>query len=65
LFNFAYAQPDIAKFRGTGWGLINAVSDMVYHGDPLRKTKNYNANRWEKSISGNAILDKATTILGV
>jgi phage/plasmid-like protein (TIGR03299 family) len=65
LFNFAYIQSDIAKFRGTGWGLINAASDMVYHGEPLRQTENYVANRWEKSINGNAILDKAMSILNV
>jgi len=64
LFNFAYMQSDITKFRGTGWGLINAASDMVYHGEPLRRTENYDANRWEKSIAGNAVLDRAMSILG-
>ena len=63
LFNFAYTRPDIAKYRGTGWGLINAASDMVYHSEPLRRTENHAANLWEKSISGNEILDRAMSIL--
>jgi len=60
---FCYNQPDIARFRGTKWGVLNAISDTVYHGEPLRKTDNYRENLWGKSMGGNPILDKAVAVL--
>lgn len=36
----------------------NAVSDMAYHGKPLRQTKNYNENLFRKTIDGLPVLDK-------
>jgi phage/plasmid-like protein (TIGR03299 family) len=60
---FCYNQPDIAKFRGTKYGVLNAVSDAVYHGKPLRVTENYRENLWGKSMNGNPILDKAVRVL--
>jgi len=63
LVNFCYIAEDIKQFHGTKWGAINAVSDAVYHGTPRRETQNYKANLWYKSMSGNAILDKAMELL--
>jgi phage/plasmid-like protein (TIGR03299 family) len=59
LFNIAYAAADIEKFRGTKWGLVNALSDAVYHRPPIHQTKNYRQNLLGSSIGGNRILDKA------
>ena len=36
-----YFAPDILKFRGTAWGAVNAMSDMISHNAPRRKTENY------------------------
>lgn len=30
-FEICYDAPDIRKYRGTAWGLLNAVSDYAYH----------------------------------
>ena len=53
----AYYMPDIAKFRDTAWGAINAMSDMVTHTAPKKNTKDFNANRWGKIMEGHAMMD--------
>jgi len=58
-----YCMPDIDQFRKTKWGVINAISDAIYHGAPLRTTDGYRENLWAKSIGGNAILDRAVSVL--
>lgn len=60
---FCYNAPDIAQFRGTKWGVLNAVSDAVYHGAPLRDSGNHRENLWGKSMGGNPILDRAVGVL--
>ena len=58
-FMIAYYMPDIAKFRGTAWGVINAASDML-HNAPLRQTKNYQANQFGRIIAGHPLVDMVT-----
>lgn len=58
-------RPDIAKYFGTKWGFINAVSDFVGHADPARRTKNFEENRWGNIIGGHPLLDKAFALVGV
>lgn len=57
-FYVAYYMPDIAKFRDTAWGAINAMSDMVTHSAPKRNTKDFNANRWNRIMEGHDIMDQ-------
>lgn len=57
-FYIAYYMPDIAKFRDTAWGAINAMSDMVTHTAPRRNTANFNENRWGKIMEGHAMMDQ-------
>ena len=61
-FLTCYYAPDIAKFRGTAWGAINAISDMVTHSAPLRNTKNYAENNWGRIMDGHALMDKAVKL---
>ena len=61
-FMVCYYMPDIAKFRGTAWGAINAVSDMVTHSKPRRNTKNYAENNWGRIMDGHALMDKAVRL---
>ena len=51
-FMVCYFAPDILKFRNTAWGVVNAISDMVTHNAPRRKTENYREN------NGHMLLDK-------
>lgn len=57
-FYIAYFMPDIAKFQGTAWGAINAMSDMVGHNSPRRNSGTYNENRWGKIINGHPVMDQ-------
>ena len=55
-----YNADDIVDYKGTAWGMINAFSDMIYHGGAtLRETKSYQDNRLMSVIGGNAMFDKA------
>lgn len=56
-------MPDIAKFRNTAWGAVNAMSDMVCHTKPLRNTQNYAENNWGRIMDGHAMLDKMMSLL--
>ena len=46
------------------WGFLNAVSDWVGHSEPVRRTQNYDENRWGNIIGGHYILDKAMALCG-
>ena len=57
-FMVCYFAPDIYKFRGTAWGAINAMSDLITHSMPHRNTKNYAANNWSRIMDGHLLMDK-------
>lgn len=57
------SSPDLDKFRGTAWAMLNAVSDMSTHMAPLRKSPTFAENRFIKAIDGNEVVQKAQEIL--
>lgn len=63
-FMVCYFAPDIKKFRGTGWGVINAMSDMVGHNAPKRTTETYWENNWGRIMDGHMLLDRVTAKVG-
>lgn len=56
-FMVAYYMPDIAKFRNTAWGVLNATSDWMSHTSPQRNTPTYEERNFERIICGHPILD--------
>jgi phage/plasmid-like protein (TIGR03299 family) len=50
---------DIQKFDNTAWGFVNAVSDLVTHGQPLRVHQNWKDRRLAKAFDGFPLLDTA------
>lgn len=58
-----YFAPDLVKFRDTAWGAYNAMSDMITHNAPLRKTENYRENNWSRLMDGHVMMDKMTGLL--
>lgn len=58
-----YFAPDILKFRGTAWGAVNVMSDMISHNAPRRKTANYRENNWGRIMDGHAMLDKFVSLV--
>ncbi len=63
-FYVCYAAPDIAKYVGTAWGAINAMSDLVGHSLPHRNPKEYAANNWGRIMDGHPLLDKMVDLVG-
>lgn len=61
-YMICYFAPDIAKFRGTAWGAINAASDFVSHNMPHRNTQKYAENNWGRIMDGHIFLDKMTAL---
>ena len=53
----AYNADDLNNFRGTGFGVVNAVADMVDHAEPLRMTDTYLGNLFDKVTNGHPLLD--------
>lgn len=54
-----YNMPDIAQFKNTGYGLINAITDWAGHAAPARMTQNYQENNWGRILDGHPVVDKA------
>ena len=61
-FMVCYYAPDIKRFRGTAWGVINAASDLATHAMPHRNTKHYAENNWARVMDGHAIIDKTVRL---
>lgn len=56
IFN-KYQSADISKFKGTAWGVINAVTDFAAHTTPARVTDTFQENNWGRIIGGHPIVD--------
>lgn len=54
---------DLQNFRGTAWGLYNAVADYVSNNDSLRTTDKSSENKLNKFFTGYEILDISQKIL--
>ena len=62
-FMVCYFMPDIAKFRGTGWGVLNAMSDFVGHAAPMRARTTFYENRWGQIMNGHNLMDRAASVI--
>ena len=58
-------KDDLQNFKGTAWGMYNAVADFVSNTEPLRKTKNFNDNRLVEFFDGSKLLETTQDILMV
>lgn len=54
-----FDAPDLQGLRKNGYRFINAVSDFATHVAPIRRTKNYQENLFNKTMEGNPLTDKA------
>jgi len=61
-FMVCYLAPDIAKFRGTAWGAMNAMADFVGHAMPHADRKTYAENNWSRIMDGHVMMDKMTAL---
>lgn len=56
-FMVCMLAPDIAKFKGTAWGMVNAASDFATHVAPKRQVKDYAERNFSRVLDGNIIID--------
>lgn len=54
---------NLANFAGTGWGLLQAVSDVAYHKQPTRRTDTYGETLSAFAMDGHPLVQKAWDIL--
>ena len=58
-----YEAPDLKDLGNSAYRFINAVSDFATHAKPLRRSANYKENLFVKTMDGNALIDKAYSML--
>lgn len=59
----AWDMDDLGNIRGTGWGFMNAVSDMSTHKPALRKTDNSQENSFMYVLDAPVLLDAALKLM--
>jgi phage/plasmid-like protein (TIGR03299 family) len=59
----ALKADDISRFNGTGWAVVNAVSDFVTHTEPYRKTQTFRENQFARVVNGDVLFDKTYQLL--
>jgi phage/plasmid-like protein (TIGR03299 family) len=52
-------KPDLADFRGTAWGFVQAIADNQSNTPPRRKTTTFASHRMESFIDGDYMLNEA------
>lgn len=56
-------KDDLQNFKGSAWGMYNAVADYLSNAVPLRKTSTYQENKLDRFFGGDYILETAQNIL--
>ena len=56
-------KPDLQNFKGSAWGMYNAVADYVSNCEPLRKTKTYEESKLKGFFDGYKLLQTTQDIL--
>ena len=58
-------KDDLQNFRGSAWGMYNAVADFVSNTTPFRNTATYQENKMNQFCNGYAMLTTAQDLLMV
>lgn len=56
-------KDDLQNFKGTGWGMYNAVADYVSNADPLRNAPTWKENKMQQHMIGEVSLLKKAELL--
>lgn len=56
-------KDDLQNFKGTAWGMYNAVADYISNSVPFRKTSTYQENKLDRFFGGDYILETAQNVL--
>jgi phage/plasmid-like protein (TIGR03299 family) len=61
--NLHKKKDDLQNFKGTAWGVYNAIADYRSNAEPRRKTPTFADNRMARFIDGDPILNQAQNII--
>jgi phage/plasmid-like protein (TIGR03299 family) len=56
-------KEDLQNFRGTAWGVYNAIADYRSHAEPKRKTATYADGRMARFLDGDPVMNRAQEII--
>lgn len=57
-FQMCMFAPDILKFKGTAYQMVQAASDFATHIAPQRMTSTYKERNFDKVLNGHIVIDK-------
>ena len=56
-------KDDLVEFKGTGWGMYNAVADYISNAVPLRRSSVFEEKKLASFFDGNKLLDESQKII--
>jgi len=63
IYNIYNSKDDLANFKGTAWGVYNAVADFVSNSEPLRNTSTFKENKLNGFFNGYTLLNVSQNML--
>jgi phage/plasmid-like protein (TIGR03299 family) len=58
-----HSKDDLQNFKGTAWGVYNAVADYRSNAEPKRKTVSWADNKMARFLDGDAVMNQAQEII--
>jgi phage/plasmid-like protein (TIGR03299 family) len=56
-------KEDLRNFKGTAWGVYNAIADYRSNGEPRRKTAAFADNKMARFLDGDPVMNQAQDII--
>jgi phage/plasmid-like protein (TIGR03299 family) len=56
-------KDDLQNFKGTAWGVYNAIADYRSNAEPKRKTASYADNKMARFLDGDTVMEQAQGII--
>jgi phage/plasmid-like protein (TIGR03299 family) len=56
-------KDDLQNFKGTAWGVYNAIADYRSNAEPKRKTASYADNKMARFLDGDTVMEQAQDII--
>jgi phage/plasmid-like protein (TIGR03299 family) len=61
--NLLKTKDDLQNFKGSAWGVYNAIADYRSNAEPKRKTQTFADNKMARFIDGDPVLQQAQDII--
>ncbi|MDR1174083.1 MAG: DUF932 domain-containing protein [Treponema sp.] len=61
--NLLKRKDDLQNFKGTAWGVYNAIADYRSNAEPKRRTATYADSKMAAFLDGDEVMDKAQEII--